>query len=44
MHVPALQNPPLQAKVVDKILKIKLTLSIVAHRVLNVGEFGEFLK
>lgn len=47
MHVPALQNLSFfspQVQMVDKILKNKLTLSIVAHRVLNVWEFGEFLK
>lgn len=50
MHVPALQNlsffffSPLQVQMIDKILKIKLTWSIVAHRVLNIWEFGEFLK
>ena len=46
-HVPALQNPSFfypQAQMVDKILKIKLALSIVAYRMLNIWEFGEFLK
>lgn len=47
MCVPALQNlsfPPPQAQMVDKITKIKLALRTAAHGMLNVWEFGVFLK